>query len=75
MLHEAGEKQECFRKPEGGKPHFPKILRSEASRKRLLYILCLYSKKHAERQISCRIYENKHICTSIYIEVASIVHQ
>jgi hypothetical protein len=30
-----------------------------------LYILHLYSKKYVERQISCRIYENMHICTSI----------
>jgi hypothetical protein len=30
-----------------------------------LYILRLYSKKYVERQISCRIYENMHICTSI----------
>jgi hypothetical protein len=30
-----------------------------------LYILHFYSKKYVERQISCRIYENMHICTSI----------
>jgi hypothetical protein len=52
VLPEAGAKRERFRKRERRKRHFPKILGSEASGKRLLYIhiifyiYCIYIQKN-----------------------------
>jgi hypothetical protein len=52
VLPEAGVKRERFRKRERRKRHFPKILGSEASGKRLLYIhiifyiYCIYIQKN-----------------------------
>jgi hypothetical protein len=62
--------RERFRKRERRERHFPKILGSGASRERLLYIyiyiyIYIYvyiQQKHAKRQISCKMYENMHIC-------------
>jgi hypothetical protein len=62
----AKRSRSVFRKRSVGSVIFKKS--SEAKRLYIyinLYILRLYSKKYVERQISCRIYENMHICTSI----------
>jgi hypothetical protein len=63
MLHEA-EREHRER-------HFQKILWSEASRERLFYIyihiyIALILKKHAKRQISCRIYDIMKTCTFVH---------
>jgi len=62
MLPESEAEWERFSEQER---HFPKILGSEASWEHLLYIyIAIILKKNAERQISCRIYKNLHICAS-----------
>jgi hypothetical protein len=65
----AGAERERFREREHRERHFPKILGSRASWERLLYIyiyIYIYyvyiQQKHAKKQISCKIYENMHIC-------------
>jgi hypothetical protein len=67
MLPEHGAKWERFRKRECQKRHFPKI--SEVGVSDIYIYIYIYItfilKKHAERQISCRIYETMHICTLI----------
>jgi hypothetical protein len=73
VLPEAGAKRERSGSEAGAsEASFSKNPRKRSVREasviyiyNFLYILHLYSKKYVERQISCRIYENMHICTSI----------
>jgi hypothetical protein len=68
------EQSESVLENETSERHFPKILGSRASRESIIYIyiyIYIYifyiyyvyiQQKHAKRQISCKMYENMHIC-------------